>query len=199
MIIFTFISFIQFISDTLFIWMPVLCFLVNQVCVCWTWNACHALNDTSGFLLTFISVSVTIVCVCILVNLSNVSRCRYRGDCDQMNLALDTFLYKRKTCCSFLWYIFKSVIRFIHTVLFRQNPLWGSTNTPLTRWLPAEYEDDETQPKGWNTGQQYNGLQLPLVTSSSDEFLLECSQKTLQSNLSALNFNCWILLMTFIR
>ncbi|XP_034530636.1 thyroid peroxidase [Notolabrus celidotus] len=43
----------------------------------------------------------------------------------------------------------------------RQNPLWGATNTPLVRWLPAEYEDGEREPKGWNRGWLYNGFQLP--------------------------------------
>lgn len=46
---------------------------------------------------------------------------------------------------------------------FRQNPLWGAANTPLVRWLPAEYEDGETEPKGWNRARLYNGFQLPLV------------------------------------
>lgn len=47
---------------------------------------------------------------------------------------------------------------------FRENPLWGAAHTPLVRWLPAEYEDDQEEPKGWNTGRLYNGHPLPLVT-----------------------------------
>ncbi|XP_034051019.1 thyroid peroxidase [Thalassophryne amazonica] len=43
----------------------------------------------------------------------------------------------------------------------RQNPLWGAANTQLVRWLPAEYEDGEKEPKGWNRGRLYNGFQLP--------------------------------------
>ncbi|XP_047183230.1 gamma-2-syntrophin isoform X1 [Scophthalmus maximus] len=43
----------------------------------------------------------------------------------------------------------------------RQNPLWGAANTPLVRWLPAQYEDGEREPKGWNRGRLYNGFQLP--------------------------------------
>ncbi|XP_062413286.1 thyroid peroxidase [Pungitius pungitius] len=43
----------------------------------------------------------------------------------------------------------------------RQNPLWGAANTPLVRWLPAEYEDGEREPKGWNRGRLHNGFQLP--------------------------------------
>nr|XP_046269407.1 thyroid peroxidase-like [Scatophagus argus] len=43
----------------------------------------------------------------------------------------------------------------------RENPLWGAANTPLVRWLPAEYEDGEREPKGWNRGRLHNGFQLP--------------------------------------
>uniref|UniRef100_A0A671M6Q2 Thyroid peroxidase n=1 Tax=Sinocyclocheilus anshuiensis TaxID=1608454 RepID=A0A671M6Q2_9TELE len=46
--------------------------------------------------------------------------------------------------------------------VFRKSPLWGAASTGLARWLPAEYEDGENQPKGWNTS-QYSGFQLPLV------------------------------------
>ncbi|XP_053289746.1 thyroid peroxidase [Pleuronectes platessa] len=43
----------------------------------------------------------------------------------------------------------------------RQNPLWGAANSPMVRWLPAEYEDGEREPKGWNRGWLHNGFQLP--------------------------------------
>ncbi|KAJ7988671.1 hypothetical protein DPEC_G00311630 [Dallia pectoralis] len=49
----------------------------------------------------------------------------------------------------------------------RQKPFWGSANSALARWLPAEYEDGERQPKGWNHGQLYNGFQLPSVISKA--------------------------------
>ncbi|XP_071400806.1 thyroid peroxidase [Centroberyx affinis] len=49
----------------------------------------------------------------------------------------------------------------------RENPLWGAANTLLVRWLPAEYEDGERQPKGWNRGRLYNGFQLPPVREIS--------------------------------
>ncbi|CAG08466.1 unnamed protein product, partial [Tetraodon nigroviridis] len=32
----------------------------------------------------------------------------------------------------------------------RQNPRWGASNRPFTRWLPAEYQDKVSAPKGWN-------------------------------------------------
>lgn len=58
----------------------------------------------------------------------------------------------------------------------RQNPLWGAANTPLVRWLPAEYEDEEREPKGWNRGRLYNEFQLPLVRQVSKEILRSCSK-----------------------
>lgn len=45
----------------------------------------------------------------------------------------------------------------------RKRPLWGVANTRLVRWLPAQYEDGEREPKGWNRGRLHNGFQLPSV------------------------------------
>ncbi|KAK7904613.1 hypothetical protein WMY93_017220 [Mugilogobius chulae] len=53
----------------------------------------------------------------------------------------------------------------------RQNPLWGAANTALVRWLPAEYEDDEREPKGWNSPRLHNGFQLPSVWEVSKKIL----------------------------
>ncbi|CAJ1073970.1 thyroid peroxidase [Xyrichtys novacula] len=59
----------------------------------------------------------------------------------------------------------------------RQNPLWGAANTPLVRWLPAEYEDGEREPKGWNKGRLYNGFQLPLPREVSTRILRSSSKR----------------------
>ncbi|XP_008275496.1 thyroid peroxidase, partial [Stegastes partitus] len=53
----------------------------------------------------------------------------------------------------------------------RQNPRWGAANTALVRWLPAEYEDGEKEPKGWNRERLYNGFQLPLPRTLSREIV----------------------------
>lgn len=45
----------------------------------------------------------------------------------------------------------------------REHPRWGASNTALARWLPPEYEDGVSQPRGWDPSIQYNGFQLPLV------------------------------------
>ncbi|KAG7226315.1 hypothetical protein INR49_003067, partial [Caranx melampygus] len=58
----------------------------------------------------------------------------------------------------------------------RQNPLWGAANTPLVRWLPAEYEDGEREPKGWNQGRLHNGFQLPPPWEVSKKIMKSSSQ-----------------------
>ncbi|XP_075304739.1 thyroid peroxidase [Odontesthes bonariensis] len=48
----------------------------------------------------------------------------------------------------------------------RQNPRWGAANTALVRWLPAEYEDGEGEPKGWRRERLHNGFLLPPTDDS---------------------------------
>ncbi|XP_047467261.1 thyroid peroxidase [Mugil cephalus] len=59
----------------------------------------------------------------------------------------------------------------------RQNPLWGAANIPLVRWLPAEYEDGQSEPKGWNRGRLYNGFQLPPPWTVSREIIRSSSKR----------------------
>ncbi|KAM9466397.1 thyroid peroxidase [Clarias gariepinus] len=58
----------------------------------------------------------------------------------------------------------------------RNKPLWGAASTVLARWLPAEYEDGESQPKGWGIGHQYNGFHLPPVREVSNKIMQISSQ-----------------------
>ncbi|XP_036954697.1 eosinophil peroxidase-like [Acanthopagrus latus] len=53
----------------------------------------------------------------------------------------------------------------------RKNPLFGSSNTPLTRWLPAEYQDKISLPKGWDPRRRVNRRFLPLVREVSNRIL----------------------------
>uniref|UniRef100_A0A674P0J6 Eosinophil peroxidase-like n=1 Tax=Takifugu rubripes TaxID=31033 RepID=A0A674P0J6_TAKRU len=53
----------------------------------------------------------------------------------------------------------------------RQNTRWGSSNTPFTRWLPAEYQDNATLPKGWDRNLRVNNEMLPLVREVSNHIL----------------------------
>jgi len=49
------------------------------------------------------------------------------------------------------------------------NPHWGTTNSPLVRWLPAQYENTFNSPRGWEEGRLYNGFPLPLVRRVSND------------------------------
>lgn len=64
----------------------------------------------------------------------------------------------------------------------RHNPFWGEANTALARWLPAEYEDGERQPKGWNQDRLYNGLKLPKVHKVSKNILQSSSKQMAQDD-----------------
>uniref|UniRef100_A0A8C5PEB3 Thyroid peroxidase n=1 Tax=Leptobrachium leishanense TaxID=445787 RepID=A0A8C5PEB3_9ANUR len=53
----------------------------------------------------------------------------------------------------------------------RNNQAWGASNTLLTRWLPSQYEDGISEPKGWNPEFQYNGFRLPPVREVSKQII----------------------------
>lgn len=67
----------------------------------------------------------------------------------------------------------------------RQNPPWGAANTALVRWLPAEYEDREREPKSWNSEHLHNGFQLPSVWEVSKQ-ILRSSRKPIDDTYSQL-------------
>ncbi|KAM4746405.1 eosinophil peroxidase-like [Anableps anableps] len=52
-----------------------------------------------------------------------------------------------------------------------KNPRWGASNIPFLRWLPAEYEDEITTPKGWTHDLRVNNHLLPLVRNVSNRIL----------------------------
>ncbi|XP_064379561.1 myeloperoxidase-like isoform X1 [Dromaius novaehollandiae] len=53
----------------------------------------------------------------------------------------------------------------------RRNPSLGASNTALVRWLPAEYEDGVSLPRGWTEGKRFSGFPLPLVRKVSNEIV----------------------------
>ncbi|XP_037536327.1 eosinophil peroxidase [Nematolebias whitei] len=53
----------------------------------------------------------------------------------------------------------------------KNNPRWGASNIPFARWLPAEYEDGISLPKGWTDGKKINNFLLPLVRDVSNRIL----------------------------
>ncbi|XP_043967724.1 eosinophil peroxidase-like [Gambusia affinis] len=52
-----------------------------------------------------------------------------------------------------------------------KNPRWGASNIPFLRWLPAEYEDRISSPKGWTRDLKVNNYLLPLVRQVSNNIL----------------------------
>ncbi|XP_017269351.1 eosinophil peroxidase [Kryptolebias marmoratus] len=52
-----------------------------------------------------------------------------------------------------------------------KNTRWGASNVPFDRWLPSEYEDRLSLPKGWTNGMKVNNHLLPLVREVSNRML----------------------------
>ncbi|XP_035989799.1 eosinophil peroxidase-like [Fundulus heteroclitus] len=52
-----------------------------------------------------------------------------------------------------------------------KNSRLGAANTPFTRWLPPQYDDYISQPKGWNRKRKFNNFLLPLVRQVSNNIL----------------------------
>ncbi|KAL7987076.1 hypothetical protein Chor_005995 [Crotalus horridus] len=45
----------------------------------------------------------------------------------------------------------------------RRIPTLGASNRPYVRWLPQEYEDGVSLPRGWTETKLYSGFPLPLI------------------------------------
>jgi len=65
--------------------------------------------------------------------------------------------------CSSPWDFSSVVSKHFSFLTFRKDPRRGASNTPFGRWLPAEYEDGVSQPRGWNKSRTFNNFMLPLV------------------------------------
>ncbi|XP_070788071.1 myeloperoxidase-like, partial [Pituophis catenifer annectens] len=50
-------------------------------------------------------------------------------------------------------------------------PTLGSSNRPYVRWLPQEYEDGVSLPRGWTETKPYFGHPLPLVRAVSNDIV----------------------------
>ncbi|KAM8873228.1 eosinophil peroxidase-like isoform 1-T1 [Synchiropus picturatus] len=57
-----------------------------------------------------------------------------------------------------------------------QNPRLGASNTPFARWLPAEYDDNISIPKGFTRTKPINNFLLPLVRQVSNNILTTTDQ-----------------------
>ncbi|XP_030041454.1 eosinophil peroxidase isoform X2 [Microcaecilia unicolor] len=72
----------------------------------------------------------------------------------------------------------------------RKNPFLGSSNQAYGRWLPAEYEDGISLPKGWNERRTYSGFRLPLAREVSNQIARFTTNVTLDQR-RALIFMQW--------
>ncbi|KAM4040370.1 thyroid peroxidase [Anomaloglossus baeobatrachus] len=63
----------------------------------------------------------------------------------------------------------------------RNHPSWGASNTVLSRWLPSQYEDGITEPKGWNTDFLYINFSLPPVREVTNK-IIHASNKAVQED-----------------
>ncbi|XP_061672534.1 eosinophil peroxidase-like [Syngnathoides biaculeatus] len=61
------------------------------------------------------------------------------------------------------------------------NPRWGASNTPFARWLPAEYQDGISLPRGWDPI-RINGFFLPLVRDVSNRLLATAINEVVNDN-----------------
>nr|XP_023651854.1 eosinophil peroxidase-like [Paramormyrops kingsleyae] len=52
-----------------------------------------------------------------------------------------------------------------------RNTRLGSSNMPFTRWLPPQYQDGTSLPKGWDPKLKVNGFLLPMVREVSNRIL----------------------------
>ncbi|PWA15930.1 hypothetical protein CCH79_00009102 [Gambusia affinis] len=50
-------------------------------------------------------------------------------------------------------------------VTYSKNPRWGASNILFLRWLPAEYEDGISSPKGWTRDLRVNNQLIPSMTA----------------------------------
>ncbi|XP_029018196.1 eosinophil peroxidase-like [Betta splendens] len=53
----------------------------------------------------------------------------------------------------------------------RQNSRWGASNTPFNRFVPAQYEDQISLPRGWTAQKPINNHVLPLVREVSNRIV----------------------------
>ncbi|XP_042298513.1 myeloperoxidase-like [Sceloporus undulatus] len=73
----------------------------------------------------------------------------------------------------------------------RKHPHYGASNRGYARWLPAEYEDGISLPRGLIQGQLYNGHPLPLVRSVSNQIIATSNTNVTEDQERSLAFMHW--------
>ncbi|XP_060622999.2 myeloperoxidase-like [Anolis sagrei] len=72
-----------------------------------------------------------------------------------------------------------------------KHPHYGASNHGYARWLPAEYEDGISLPRGLIQGQLYKGHTLPLVRSVSNEIITTSNENVTEDQERSLAFMHW--------
>ncbi|XP_048679874.2 myeloperoxidase [Caretta caretta] len=73
----------------------------------------------------------------------------------------------------------------------RRNPTLGASNRAYSRWLPQEYEDGVSIPRGWTEGICYSGFSLPLVREVSNKIVRFPTEQLVSDQNRALIFMQW--------
>ncbi|KAG6927636.1 myeloperoxidase, partial [Chelydra serpentina] len=73
----------------------------------------------------------------------------------------------------------------------RRSPTLGASNRAYSRWLPQEYEDGVSVPRGWTEGVRYSGFPLPLVRAVSNEIVRFPTEQLVSDQSRALIFMQW--------
>ncbi|EMP30549.1 Myeloperoxidase, partial [Chelonia mydas] len=73
----------------------------------------------------------------------------------------------------------------------RKHYYFGASNHGYARWLPAEYEDGVSLPRGLTEGKLYNGFPLPLVRKVSNEIIHTANENVTEDQERSLIFMQW--------
>nr|XP_048679874.1 myeloperoxidase [Caretta caretta] len=73
----------------------------------------------------------------------------------------------------------------------RRSPTLGASNRAYSRWLPQEYEDGVSIPRGWTEGICYSGFSLPLVREVSNKIVRFPTEQLVSDQNRALIFMQW--------
>ncbi|CAM5165496.1 unnamed protein product [Eretmochelys imbricata] len=73
----------------------------------------------------------------------------------------------------------------------RRSPTLGASNRAYSRWLPQEYEDGVSIPRGWTEGICYSGFTLPLVREVSNKIVCFPTEQLVSDQNRALIFMQW--------
>ncbi|XP_060115617.1 myeloperoxidase-like [Heteronotia binoei] len=72
-----------------------------------------------------------------------------------------------------------------------RSPILGASNRPYVRWLPQQYEDGVSVPRGWTETKRYSGFSLPSVRAVSNEIVSFPNDKFTEDQERSVLFMQW--------